>query len=696
MRSASRARVQIATGDDLDVRSFSVKQHMSELFRVELRVVSSNPSVELAEVIGNDASFSLSTEWASRSFSGVCIEMEQVRVDARGLATYTVVIAPRAWLMTQRTNYRIFQYESELDIVKKLLGEWGVEHEARVDSARHKARKFRVQYHESDFAFACRMLEDAGISFYFEPSEDGTKLVLDDDPQSRELAHPLLVYRDSPGVTDGRFVTRVALLQRVRPSRVTIGDLEYRRASTNQPRLSAAEGLLQEQRLERFDYEPGAFHYVTGVGGASPTADDRGTARTDEVTGAMKTRNRLLALRQGAKRIRFETNVVELSPGSILSVLGHPHRMVSAGTGLLTVGTLLSGDHDGEWQVHAEAVPTTLPYRPELRTPKPVVQGLESATVVGPLGEEIHTDEYGRVRVHFHWDRESKRDQSSSCWLPTSQPWAGTGFGGVNIPRIGQEVLVEFLNADPDRPVVIGRVYTETNPVPDKLPRYKNVSGLMSESTPRIVMGAADGGPGAAAPTSPLGGGTPLGASELNELVTGSEHFRAASPTGSNHSWNGSGFKMDDSDGAQVFYLQAQRDFNVVVRNAWRTIVANRRGCIVGTDDQLTVWGAMGTLVRRDQRVDVEGDQELRVTYDRAESVTRNLTWVVGSGGVHIKTETAPINYRARRQLRLTSLTKIELVVGNSTIVVEPSRITVEAAQAVWLQPREGAGPRRR
>jgi type VI secretion system secreted protein VgrG len=370
--------------------------------------------------------------------------------------------------------------------------------------------------------------------------------------------------------------------------------------------------------------------------------------------------------------------------------------MVSTGTGLLTVGTVLSGDHDGEWQVHAEAVPTTLPYRPELRTPKPVVQGLESATVVGPLGEEIHTDEYGRVRVHFHWDRESQRDQSSSCWLPTSQPWAGAGFGAVNIPRIGQEVLVEFLNGDPDRPVVIGRVYTETNPVPDKLPRYKNVSGLMSESTPRIVMGAADGSPGAAAPSSPLGGGTPLSASEIGELVTSSEHFRAASPTGTSHAWNGSGFKMDDSDGAQIFYLQAQRDFNVVVRNAWRTIVANRRGCIVGTDDQLTVHGAMGTRIEQSQRVDVEGDQELHVFLNRAETVRGNLRWQIGSGGAHIKTETEVINYRACKELRFTSLTKIELTVGGSSIVLEPSRITVEAAESVWLQPAQGAGPRRR
>lgn len=693
MRSASRARVQIATGDDLDVRSFSVKQQMSQLFRVELRVVSSNLSIELAEVIGKDANFALSTEWSNRSYAGVCIEMEQVRVDSRGLATYTVVIAPRAWLLTQRINYRIFQYESELDIVQRLLGEWGVEHEARVDPARHKPRKFRAQYHESDFAFACRMLEDAGISFYFEPSDEGTRLVLDDEPQSRSLAHPMLVFRDSPGVTDGRFVTRVSILQRVRPSRVTVGDLDYRRASTNQPRLGASEGLPQEQRLERFEYEPGAFLYVTEAGGASPTADDRGTARTDENAGSAKARNRVLAERQGAKRIRFETNVVELAPGALLSVVGHAHRMIAADTGLLTLSTMLTGEHDGEWRVHAEAVPSTLPYRPERNTPKPVVEGLESATVVGPLGEEIHTDEYGRVRLHFHWDRESKRDQGSSCWVPTSQPWAGAGFGGVNIPRIGQEVLVEFLGGDPDRPVVVGRVYTETNPPPDKLPLFKDLSGIVSESTPRLVMGAADGGPATPA-TSLLGDGSPMSPAQLREAVSTPGPFQAASPSGSTDQWHGSGIKFHDRYGRELVYLQAERDLNIVVNNCWRSVVRNNRACLVGTDDQLFVGNRQSTYVESNQGVRIGTDQFLRVMGQRGEEIGRTYLLEVGSGGLKMQSLVSSMSLSAPsygKTVAIRSETSIELRVHNTYILIEPAKITIQSDK-VSLQPQEGGG----
>ncbi len=689
MSQPNRVEVRVASGDDLDVRSFAVRQRLSELFRVEVRVVSSNPSVALEEVVGKEASFSLATQWSSRTLTGVCIEMEQVRVERDHLTTYVLAIAPRLWLLTQRKNYRVFQYLSELEIVRQILGEWGVLHEARIGRS-HKARKFRVQYDETDFAFVCRMLEDAGITFSFEPSAEGTTLVLDDQPETRDLQHPALAYRDSPGVTDGRFVTRVSVLQRVRPGRMTIGDLDYRRAPTSQPRLSAARGLAPEAPLEQFDYEPGAFLYQASAGGRTPFADDRGTARTDEGAGAEKTADRLLARRQGDKCVRFLSNVIELSPGSILGIAGHPHRVVG-GSHLLVTSSLLDGEHDGEWRVHSEAASAAVPYRPAQITPKPRMPGLESATVVGPAGEEIHTDEYGRVRVHFHWDRESQRSESTSCWVPTSQPWAGTSFGGINLPRIGQEVLVEFLGGDPDRPVVIGRVYTETNPPPDKLPKFKTVSGLVSESTPRMVMGAADGGAAGAA-TSPLGGGTPMSPGDINGLVTQPGPFQAASPTGTVHNWQGSGIKFDDEIGKQMVYLQAQRDFNIVVNDCWRTIVGNRRTCKVGTDDQLTIQNFHDTSVTKDQGLRVVGNQKLTVSERRAEEVRGNLGLEVGPGGFHIESSEERINYQASKGLLIESKKSIEIVVKGSHIIIEPAMITINSGHKVILQAQEGKG----
>src|SRR5262249_44628703 len=155
----------------------------------------------------------------------------------------------------------------------------------------------------------------------------------------------------------------------------------------------------------------------------------------------------------------------------------HPRRELGDKRSLLVVASTLRGEATGEHVYLCECVGTSAPYRPPLSTPKPRATGVESATVVGPPGEEIHTDEFGRVRCHFHWDRESRMDADSSCWIHVSQPWGGTTYGGINLPRVGQEVIVDFLGADPDRPVITGRVYTNLEKVPYKLPENKTQSG---------------------------------------------------------------------------------------------------------------------------------------------------------------------------------------------------------------------------
>src|SRR5262249_19086768 len=152
---------------------------------------------------------------------------------------------------------------------------------------------------------------------------------------------------------------------------------------------------------------------------------------------------------------------------------------------LLVVAATLSGEVNGEWRQVCEARSAAIPYRPPLSTPKPRATGVESATVVGPAGAGIHTHEFGRVRGPLHWDRESRMNEDSSCWIHVSQPWGGAGYGGINLPRVGQEVIVDFLGGDPDRPVITGRVYTNLQKVPYRLPERKTQSGWRSNSSPR-------------------------------------------------------------------------------------------------------------------------------------------------------------------------------------------------------------------
>ncbi len=667
--SQNDAKAHVATGDSLDVRSFSVDQRINALFAIELTVRSPNQDIDLDAVIGQDASFELNTKTASPKWTGICDDIELLRVETTGLATYRLSIVPRFWLLTQRKNFRIFQFVSDLAIVQKILGEWGVEFDTKVDAGAHVARKFRVQYDESDFAFVCRLLEDAGVSYSFRDAEGGTRLVLDDAPESRENERPGVAFFDQPQTSDTPFVTKLAVRTRVRPGAMVIGDIDYRRPSEKQPRLSAMGGLPQEGNLEHFEHEPGAFLYVGKGGGNTPFADDRGATRTNETLGERKTKNRLAGKRNDAKLVCFETDLVDLVPGAIMSVSGHPHR-VAAEEGLLVTKALLAGEHSGEWRVQAEAAPTSAPYRPALVTPRPVVRGLESATVVGPKGEEIHTDEFGRVRVHFHWDRESQRDEKSSCWLHTAQPWAGNGFGAVNLPRIGQEVLVEFLGGNPDRPFVVGRVYTEMNPPPDPLPKYKHVTGIFSESTPRLVMGGA-------VDTGGVKGGTPMSPADVVGQSQTPGPKEIVSPTGTNHTWPGSGFKLDDWSGAENFYIQANKDMHWVIRNDWTTVVGAHRTAVIGTHDI--------TGVKKNQKIFVGSDQDVlckdqinKITGKRKDKVGQTFTQEVEKG-IKVQSKDGEINMSAEESMTFDGDIAVEFRVGDSLIRVDPNNIGVGA-----------------
>jgi len=397
------------------------------------------------------------------------IDLVKKLIPAGSAHTYHLSIVPDLWLATQKRNYKVFQQISELDIVLELLDQhWDIQPELRLDSAAYKKRKYHVQYGESDYAFICRMLEDAGISFYFEQDESAedpaaweNKLVLDDAPHESAAREPPIPFLDDPGnVSGGPHVTAVRVGQQVRPGRYIMRDVDYRRPASYKLMAEAEGGLEAESKLERFHYRHGAFLYGVDGGGGTPVADDRGAARTDEEEGKRLAQRRLDAKRGSALLVTFETNAHDLGPGMVMGILDHPHDKVGDDALFLVIDSSLSGSHEGEWSHHCEVRSTLVPYRPPLITPKPRTHGIESATVVGPPGEEIHVDEHGRVRVHFHWDRDSEMNEKSSCWIPVCQPWGGAGYGGSSLPRIGQEVIIDFLGADPDRPVVIGRVHT--------------------------------------------------------------------------------------------------------------------------------------------------------------------------------------------------------------------------------------------
>jgi type VI secretion system secreted protein VgrG len=538
---SANATVTVASGDALDVRDFNVVERLSDLFSIRITAVSENPDIDFEAVIGQEASFSLywlGMEDKPRTWKGLVSELHQIRVEPTGASTYHLVLAPTLWLATQRRNHRMFQLKTELQIAAQLLGEWGVAFDEKITSA-YKSRKYRLQYGESDFAFLCRMLEDAGITFYFDGEGGESKLVLSDAPQANDLRQPPIAFRDSPTVADKEHVTAVSIARRVRPGKYTMRDVDHRRPATYKL-MTTAKGAPSaggvEEKLERFHYTPGAFLFETDKSGDTPAADDRAKHRTDEGEGQKLADKRLAAKRGDAISATFVTNVVDLAPGTVMSVLDHPNRALGDGKRLLVTDSRIDGVRNAEYSHHVVVRSADPPYHPELRTPKPKVQGVETATVVGAAGEEIHTDEFGRARVSFHWDRESQMDETSSCWIPVSHPWGGAGYGGTSLPRVGQEVLVDFLGGDPDRPMIVGRVYTNLQKTPYILPANKTQSGWKSN-------------------TSPTNGG-------YNEMM------------------------FEDKAGEELVRMQAQKDMHRLVKNDDSHTVGRNHTKMVGNDER--------------------------------------------------------------------------------------------------------------
>jgi type VI secretion system secreted protein VgrG len=539
--------VQVASGTAFDVREFTAHERISELFSIKVIAVAPEADLDFETITGHTARFDVRAGSARpRTWTGLCRAVHQIAAEESGLSTYEIEIVPALWLATQRRNYRIFQGMSDVDIAVRLLGEWSVEPALNLSGA-YKARKYRVQYGETDYAFICRLLEEAGVSFYFSDQDGATGLVLSDAPHASTTRTPRVPFRDHPSDSDREHVTAVRVGRRVRPGKLTVRDHDYRRPANYELRGTATAAGGVEERLEEYHYAPGAFLVEGGNGDATPQADDRGAYRADPVEGEAMARRRLEAHRSEALTCAFETNALDLAPGVVFGMKWHPQRELCDDRDLLVIASTMSGTTGRRIRHTCEARSTDLPFRPALATPKPQTRGVECATVVGPEGEEIHTDEFGRVRVQFHWDREGRWDETSSCWMHVSQPWGGAMYGGVNLPRIGQEVLVDFLGGDPDRPVIVGRMYTNLQRVPYKLPDNKTQSGWKSCST---------GGTGG-----------------FNEIM------------------------FEDAAGKELVRVQAERDLQKLVKNDERVTVRQDRFTRVGRNRTTQIGVADSTLV---------------------------------------------------------------------------------------------------
>jgi len=551
--------------DSLSVRHFAIREEISGLWEVAVLARSPLDEIDLEGIVGQGAGFALDSgvihlTSTTRTWTGICSHMELVQAEPTGLSTYFLKIVPALWRTTLRRNNRIFQHLTLPEIVTKVLTEWQIEPELRL-SAPYLKHEYRVQYGETDYAFICRLLEEAGIAFFFTHNGPKTVVVLSDEPTTGD-ARPPLRYVDNPSqAAEKEFISKVKLTQRVKPGRVAVRDFDFRNRLDYQL-IVEAKSAGTEQPYEHYNYEPGAFWYEPGPPGAAgdtPVADDKGIARTNEKEGGKLVLRDLDAQRRARRMISFTTNVVDLSPGTLMSVAAHPRGDI-ADKKLLMIESTLEGEPGKEWTMTGQGVYTDVTYRPERRTPRPRIHGVQSAVVVGPGGEEIHVDEFGRVRVQFHWDREGSYNDFSSCWIRVNQGWAGAGYGFLNLPRVGQEVLVEFFEGDPDRPVVTGRVFSYTRRVLYKLPDEKTKSGWKTESSP--------------------------GAGGFNEL------------------------SFEDAAGREVVHFQAQKDFTELVKHDQSSTVLNNRSASITANDSMNVGGSQSFSIGQSQSHTIGANQK--------------------------------------------------------------------------------------
>ncbi len=542
--------------DSLSVRKFAIEESLSGLFTIDVIARSPVVDLDLETIVGHGATFRVVGDGRNalhtRTWTGVCSHMEELQAESEGLSTYAVRIVPILYRTRLRTNCRIFERKTLPEIVQAVLAEWQIEATLRL-SATYVKHEYRIQYMETDFAFISRLLEEAGITYYFEFEETKTKLVLTDDvgggPARDGGPLPFVEGHTHEGRKD--FVTKVRVLTDVRAGHTSLRDFDFRLKPDYQLVKEHKLGVDRELMLERYLYEPGSF-WVESQGASLPVADDKGLYKSNEGHGQVRARLTLESERTGRRRVHMETNAVDLAAGKTFTIEHHPRKDLAS---KLVVSTMrLQGEHDGKYLFTLDAYFADDVIRPARVTPRPRISGVQSAIVVGPPGEEIHTDEFGRVRVHFHWDREHTFDDESSCWVRVSQGWAGLGYGMITIPRVGQEVLVDFFDGDPDRPVVTGRVYNNTTRVPYTLPDNKTKSGWKTDSSP--------------------------GSNGFNEL------------------------SFEDKKGSEEIHFQAERDFTEIVKHDQSSTVLHDRSAAVTNANSVTVGGSHSVNV---------GDSESRV-----------------------------------------------------------------------------------
>jgi type VI secretion system secreted protein VgrG len=456
-------RVDTPLGEDeLLLEGFDGQEQVSTPFHFTLELLSEKDSIKADDLLGQPVSFSVRlADDSDRYFHGIVNRFHQ-HGKSEDLTSYEAEVVPWFWFLSLTCDCRVFQNMTALDIIEEIFGKYPDADYQLKCIGTCPEREYCVQYRESDRDFVSRLMEEEGIYYFFEHSSDGHKLTLVDDPS---MIDPCGVQSEYQVATtpeawlEEDVITELRREHEVNTERVTLRDYDYLKPSNQ---LEASQG--SDAGGEFYDY-PGSYTELNqGERYATLLLEER-SSDYEVVRGTSTCRT----LTTGYSFDLKDYYIADANQKYI--VIGAWHSAQGGG--------YRTGGPETTYTNQFECVPANKPYRPPRRTLKPVVQGSQTAVVVGPSGEEIYTDDHDRVKIQFHWDRLGGKDENSSCWVRVATPWAGKGYGSVSIPRIDNEVLVDFLEGDPDRPIVVGSVYNA-----DQTPPTGNIEqGIKSRSS---------------------------------------------------------------------------------------------------------------------------------------------------------------------------------------------------------------------
>lgn len=460
--------------DVLLIQHFNGIERLGECFEYVLSLYSTKADLKAEDLLGQHASVRVKVgKHPERYFDGIVCEFGSSGFFGR-YATYRLVLRPWFWLLSRTRECRVFQQKSTLEIFEQVVKEkWGFsEIEVKLMYAL-QPREYCVQYRESDLAFLSRLLEDEGIYFYFTHELGSHKIVLADSVSAHDTASGFEEVRFKSLEQVDHDKPQGAMLSwrtntRVQPGRVALTDYDFEKPKANLSALCDDPRSHTHAEGEFFDW-PG--EYVEAAVGM-----DRARVRLQELHASYE-------LSEGS------TDATGLAAGALFELKDHPRQvenreyLIVSSSINADSGAFESGYSAARFVAHISALDSKIPFRPARKARPPIIAGAQTATVVGPKGNEIWTEPYGRVKVQFHWDRYGESDENSSLWVRVAQAWAGTNWGAIFIPRIGQEVVVEFLDGNPDKPLIVGSVYNNRTKPPFELSQNQTKSGFKTQST---------------------------------------------------------------------------------------------------------------------------------------------------------------------------------------------------------------------